>query len=68
MIISNSFMQSIGKKLPIILPEEMEFADIELNEETIGNDFGALGLDLEELEKMVPPNFRFEAGYTDGGL
>ena len=47
------------KKLPIILPEEMECQDKELDETIISDEFESLKMPVERLNRSMPPRSNF---------
>ena len=53
------------RKLPVILPEEMEHESKELNEQIILTEFSLQNLRVAELEPLAPPHFSLKSAYQD---
>lgn len=54
----------LKKKSEPILPKEMEFESMELDENIIQNNFFNQGLILRELNSFSPPEFDIHDGYS----
>lgn len=63
----NLFALMMKRKLPIILPHEMDFEEMELSEEVVKKDFSDVNLHVTELSPLLPPYFLLESAYPGGG-
>lgn len=53
----------VTQKLPVILPTDMGYPDLVLNEEVIEADFKKHNLEVQKLNCLSSPNFDIEAAY-----
>ena len=63
----NLFAYIMKKQLPIILPHEMDFEEMELSEDVVKKDFSDVKLRVIELSPLLPPYFLLESAYDGGG-
>ena len=56
------------KKLPAILPDELEHADLELSETVIERELTALKLTTQPLNKFVPPCESYQQAYGNNQI
>lgn len=56
------------KKLPAILPDVMEHADLKLNEEVIERDLAALKLKTRRLSQLLPPSESYQQAYGNNQI
>lgn len=66
--LANLLMIKRKMKIEPILPEEMDYADEELNEKIIEGDFNMVGLQASLLSPLLQPSFNLSNGYPGEGL